>query len=42
MKKLEKLTLTELANKGSINQILSAQNLNELKGGYLIILGPIK
>ncbi|MCL2327636.1 MAG: TIGR04149 family rSAM-modified RiPP [Bacteroidetes bacterium] len=39
MKKLKKLTLTEFA-KGSINQILSAQNLNELKGGY--ISSPIK
>jgi len=40
MKKLHKLALTELACKGRIGQILSARNLNELRGGYQIVLGP--
>jgi len=34
MQKLRKLTLSELvSNEGAINQILSANNLNELRGG---------
>ena len=33
MKKLKKLTLTQLVNAETANQVLSAQNLKELKGG---------
>lgn len=39
MKKLKKLTLTELAKTGTVDQILSAQNLNELQGGGVYVGG---
>jgi natural product precursor len=40
MKKLKKLSLTELANNETVNQVLSAQNLNDLRGGgYVSITG---